>query len=505
MRPPPREPFDEERPRHRHYRQPRVRRLRPRRAIPRPGPHRDPPAPGDRPPSGLRRPDPSRRREPRGILDRAETAGHLHQPGAGHPPARRAAARRRLAPESVPLRLRGRRLRPPPRRAARRSLGAGTGIPRGHVPRLGGRSEEGRGAGRPHLAAPLRHDPRSVRRLPRPDAAAPEARPLLRPGRPRGPLRVDQPRGCGAHDRVRDDARDGERRAQRRRPRPRDAGCVRPRGRGAGGPAGPRTTAGGIPPREPRRARRRDRRRPGRRARQGAAGGLRPRPPDPAVLELLAGPARDGPCSGESLMNRFVLPGAAVCAALAIVSAMGVGPLGLLELLFLLAAWVIVPIGLRFLPDVGPIRLARRIQPAAAVLATISFFLPTGIAAAALAAPWTILNGLVALGGLMTVREAFKGGIPSLLLLAAMMMPPVGGVHLVSSRLGHPMAGFPEPIILLTAVHFHYTAFAAPILASLTARTGPWAGLAKAAGVGLVGGTPLLAAGFLFSPVLKSA
>jgi len=204
-------------------------------------------------------------------------------------------------------------------------------------------------------------------------------------------------------------------------------------------------------------------------------------------------------------MNRFVLPGAAVCAALAIVSAMGVGPLGLLELLFLLAAWVIVPLGLRFLPDVGPIRLARRIQPAAAVLATISFFLPTGIAAAALAAPWTILNGLVALGGLMTVREAFKGGIPSLLLLAAMMMPPVGGVHLVSSRLGHPMAGFPEPIILLTAVHFHYTAFAAPILASLTARTGPWAGLAKAAGVGLVGGTPLLAAGFLFSPVLKSA
>jgi YndJ-like protein len=202
-------------------------------------------------------------------------------------------------------------------------------------------------------------------------------------------------------------------------------------------------------------------------------------------------------------MNRFVLPGAGVCAALALVTAAGVGPLGLLELLFLLAAWVIVPLGLDFVPDSLPVRLARRLQPVAAILATISFFLPTGLPAALLAVPWAILNGLVALGGVMTVKEAFKGGIPSLLILAAMMFPPVGGVHLVSSRLGHPLSGFPEPIIILTAVHFHYTGFAAPILAGLTCRTGPLTGLAKSAGIGLVGGTPLLAAGFLFFPRLK--
>jgi hypothetical protein len=45
-------------------------------------------------------------------------------------------------------------------------------------------------------------------------------------------------------------------------------------------------------------------------------------------------------------MNKSVLPGIAVCAALGTLSALGVGPLGLLELLFLLAAWVIVPVGL---------------------------------------------------------------------------------------------------------------------------------------------------------------
>lgn len=180
---------------------------------------------------------------------------------------------------------------------------------------------------------------------------------------------------------------------------------------------------------------------------------------------------------------------------------------GLLELMFLLAAWVLVPLGLRFVPDVQPVRLARKIQPFAALLATVSFFLPTGLPAAALAAPWLLLNGLVALGGLMTLKDAFRGGLPSLFILAAMMFPPVGGVHLVSSRLGHPLAGFPEPIVLLTAVHFHYTAFAAPILAALTSRALPGIPgvVARIAGIGLVGGTPLLAAGFLFSPKLKIA
>ncbi|MBI3854117.1 MAG: YndJ family transporter, partial [Planctomycetes bacterium] len=195
----------------------------------------------------------------------------------------------------------------------------------------------------------------------------------------------------------------------------------------------------------------------------------------------------------------------AVCVALALVSALGIGPLGLLELLFLLAAWVIVPLGLGFIPDSAPLRLARKIQPAAAILTTVSFFLPKGIAAAALTAPWVVLNGLVALGGLLALKESFRGGIPSLLLLAAMIFPPVGGVHLVSSRLGYALSGFPEPIIILTAVHFHYTAFAAPILSALTSRTlsGPLRQLAMAGGLGLVGGTPLLAAGFLFSPRLK--
>ncbi len=206
-------------------------------------------------------------------------------------------------------------------------------------------------------------------------------------------------------------------------------------------------------------------------------------------------------------MKRTLLPGTIAWAAIAIVAATGTGPVGLLEVLFLLAAWLVVPLGLEFLPDSPPLRIAKKLQPAASILATVSFFLPKGPVAAALAAPWLALNGLVALGGFFSLKESFRGGIPSLLILAAMMFPPVGGIHLVASRYGYPLGGFPEPIVILTAVHFHYTAFAAPILAGLAARalTGPAAMLEKIGGAGLVVGTPLLAAGFLFSPKLKIA
>ena len=177
--------------------------------------------------------------------------------------------------------------------------------------------------------------------------------------------------------------------------------------------------------------------------------------------------------------------------------------LGLLELLFLLAAWAIVPLGLPFLPDSPVLRFARRVWPAAALSATVSFFLPKGTWAATLALPWLAFNGLVALGGPLRLKDSFRGGLPSLFLLAAMMFPPIGGVHLVASRYDYSLGGFPEPIILLTAIHFHYTAFAAPILAGLAARSGGI--VARIGGIGLVGGTPLLAMGFLFSPHLKIA
>jgi hypothetical protein len=82
-------------------------------------------------------------------------------------------------------------------------------------------------------------------------------------------------------------------------------------------------------------------------------------------------------------------------------------------------------------------------------------------------------------------------------------------VWLVVHRLGIQLLGYGDTIILLTAVHFHFAAYAAPILAGLAGRR-----LTQFAGVSrvfkftpilIVAGTPLVAAGISFSPALAFA
>jgi len=46
----------------------------------------------------------------------------------------------------------------------------------------------------------------------------------------------------------------------------------------------------------------------------------------------------------------------------------------------------------------------------------------------------------------------------------------VGGAWLVASRLGMRPMGIQEPIVLLTAVHFHYAGFATATIAAATLR-----------------------------------
>ena len=61
-------------------------------------------------------------------------------------------------------------------------------------------------------------------------------------------------------------------------------------------------------------------------------------------------------------------------------------------------------------------------------------------------------------------------------------------------RAGLRPLGFPDLIVLLTAVHFHYAGFALPVLTGLVARVlgGPAAG---AACLGVIAGVPLVAIG----------
>ncbi len=207
-----------------------------------------------------------------------------------------------------------------------------------------------------------------------------------------------------------------------------------------------------------------------------------------------------------------VVAGGTAWTALAAGAAVGLLRLGIIEVLFLLAPLVLLPLGLPLVagePTSRPLRLAALLQPWSAALAAVSFFLPPGAPAAALAAPWFLVTALVALAGLVRLPAAVRGGLADLLICVGMLFLPVGGFGLVASRAGFPLGGFPEPIILLTAIHFHYTGFAAPLLVALAgrraARMGGSGPLFAFSAIGTIAATPLIATGFVFSPALKLA
>jgi hypothetical protein len=190
--------------------------------------------------------------------------------------------------------------------------------------------------------------------------------------------------------------------------------------------------------------------------------------------------------------------------------------LGPIEVLFLLAPLVHVPLGLRVVQDLrgefSPFgRLAIPVLPLGAVAAAASFWPRTGISAGLLAGGWLLICLLAAGEGLV---HFFCGGYRSpagFCISAGLLYLAVGGVWLVLSRLGATPMHFAEPIILLTAVHFHFTGFALPVITAATGRAvatrSPrcaFASLFPYVAAGIVGGPAILAGGFVFgSPLWK--
>ena len=196
-------------------------------------------------------------------------------------------------------------------------------------------------------------------------------------------------------------------------------------------------------------------------------------------------------------------------------SSRGGVPIGTIEQLFLLAPLVVVPLGLvlaampqRLGEDPLPYRAACFLQPIAAAGAVASFWFEPGIPAAVLAFGWFLVCGLVGFSGLIRLLQGKRFHAEELCFDVGLSYLPIGGAWLFLSRLGATMLGVEEPIKLLTAVHFHFTGFAVPLIAGATGRF-----LAKASpltrrlfrfvAAGVIGGTPLIAAGFVFSPILK--
>lgn len=177
--------------------------------------------------------------------------------------------------------------------------------------------------------------------------------------------------------------------------------------------------------------------------------------------------------------------------------------------LLVVAVLVVVPLGLSACA-VRPVGIERSVGPwllPAGFLAAISLCLPSGPVAAMAAVPWLLACSLLALGAVIDrvrFRDVGFGGLGD---SAARCFVPIGAAWLVASRLGLQPMGFVEPIVLLTAIHFHFAGFTAPILVARGLQRFGVAGRSRrvlqGALLGSVVGPWVLAAGFVISPALK--
>ena len=212
------------------------------------------------------------------------------------------------------------------------------------------------------------------------------------------------------------------------------------------------------------------------------------------------------------------LAGAAVWAGISALARMGIARVGALELLFLFAPLVIVPLGMELSRTTGGSDAfhdtARWLQPSCATLAVVAVWLPPGRRAGVFALGWLLVCLLMAGSGAIGLARAawpYEGKdarATSIVTGIARMDLAVGGAWLVASRLEIQPMGIQEPIGLLTVVHFHFAGFATATIGAATLRfaepSGPSPWLRRL--ILIIAGLPIVvAAGFVISPVLKMA
>ena len=237
--------------------------------------------------------------------------------------------------------------------------------------------------------------------------------------------------------------------------------------------------------------------------------------------------------------------GAVAWAGLAVLAHLGIAPIGSIELIFLFAPLLIVPLGMqlaRVIESAGRIdAAARTLQPAGAALAILALCLPPGRLAGALASGWMLVCGLTGLSGVVDlfpglskaagtveiptsadtgqalrqrsgqewgthVRDGVRLSIFRFALGIAKIDLVVGGMWFVASRLGMRPMGIQEPIGLLTAVHFHFAGFATALIAAAALRFAETRGGGRWLKwlVAYVVGMPfVVAAGFAISPEMR--
>jgi hypothetical protein len=183
-------------------------------------------------------------------------------------------------------------------------------------------------------------------------------------------------------------------------------------------------------------------------------------------------------------------------------------PLSDIDRFLLLAVLVVTPLALSLCErDVIP--TARGwvppLQLLAAVLVVASYAVADRIEAGALSAAWLVFAAGAAAGVRRVVweRTIVARDTPVLCAAVAMIDLLVGAAWLTAARGGLLPLRFGEPLVSLTAIHFHYAGFAVAVLAGvavsrLRAAAHRSRGVAMVA-AGVLAGPPAVAVGFLVS------
>jgi hypothetical protein len=174
-------------------------------------------------------------------------------------------------------------------------------------------------------------------------------------------------------------------------------------------------------------------------------------------------------------------------------------------------AWVVVPLGLTVAvtspegPAARVSRVALRAWPFGALALTVSLVLPTSSLSLALALPWLVTAGLVALTGVARFvgRSAARFDLAELAIDAGLVYLPVGAAWACVARSNLDMLGFAGTKALLTANHFHYAGFGACVLVGALGRDRARTKLWNVAAAGTVSGVALVALGITVSHVIE--
>src|SRR5580698_4952250 len=168
-----------------------------------------------------------------------------------------------------------------------------------------------------------------------------------------------------------------------------------------------------------------------------------------------------------------ILLGTAIWVVLAIGSFSPKIHLGIIEMFVLLGLWMVVPLGADLIKGGANSRSSNVLDwvlLTAASLTTVSFFLDNRTAAAWFAGSWLLVCAAFAGDGLRRFVISGTNSFTQFCFAVGEGYLLVAGAWLVASRAGLQVFSFHEPIVLLTAVHFHFAGFASAVLAGLVVQ-----------------------------------